>query len=552
MRSLISTAIAILTLIISNPIFSQTILNGDFENNTVSTCSYNLSNTDFNSYMQNVIAFGPPGQVDIQTTGCYGNPQNGNWFIGLGAQSSGGHDEVSLELSSPLVMGFQYELTFWAKANNTFTTAFDSIEIGLSATSTNTGSPILVIMPPATAWQQYTVQFYAPTSNISYISMRVKEDFAATSWLYVDNFILAISNTSTSSTINESACDNYISPSGNYVWTNSGTYLDTIPNSFGFDSLMTINLIVNSSTSSNIVETACNSYTSPSGSFIWTTSGTYIDTISNLAGCDSIISIDLTINNSTYSTINETACNSYTSPSGNNIWTASDTYVDTIQNSIGCDSIITVNLTINNNTSSITSITACNSYDFNGTILTADGTYYSTVPNSNGCDSIITLILTINIVDISVTIDDLVLTSNAFGADYQWVVCDFDFAVIAGETNPSFTMVPGASYAVIITENSCVDTSLCYSIEGIDIVGSIANLFSIYPNPTTGNFTIDMDKEYEVATVRIANVIGQVISTKHFYWTDKLAFNINGDKGIYFVSVLTSEGKNMTFKVTKE
>ncbi len=449
-------------------------------------------------------------------------------------------------------MGFQYELTFWALANNTFSTALDSIEIGLSTNSTSTGSSILTIMPPATAWQQYTVQFYSPSANISYISIRVKEDFAATSWLYVDNFVLAISSSSTSSTINVSACDSYTSPSGNYVWTTSGTYLDTIPNSLGFDSLMTINLTVNNNTSSIISETVCDSYSSASGNFIWTTSGTYFDTISNSVGCDSIITVNLTINNSTSSTINETACNSYTSPSGNHVWTATDTYFDTIQNSIGCDSIITINLIINNNTSSIINITACNSYDFNGTILTADGTYYSTVTNSNGCDSVITLILTINIVDVSVSINDLVLTSNAFGAIYQWVVCDFDFAIIGGETNPSFTMVPGASYAVIVTENSCVDTSLCYSIEDIEIIENSPNLFVIYPNPTSGNFTIDLDREYKEVTIRVVNVVGQTISTKHFYATGKLAFTINSDKGIYFVSVLTSDGENKTFKVAKE
>ncbi|GAB4252024.1 MAG: hypothetical protein Kow0079_06470 [Vicingaceae bacterium] len=50
-------------------------------------------------------------------------------------------------------------------------------------------------------------------------------------------------------------------------------------------------------TSSTISPTACNSYTSPSGNYTWTTSGTYMDTIPNAAGCDSIITIQLTISN---------------------------------------------------------------------------------------------------------------------------------------------------------------------------------------------------------------------------------------------------------------
>ncbi len=50
----------------------------------------------------------------------------------------------------------------------------------------------------------------------------------------------------TRSTIDVAACDNYLSPSSKHVWTSSGTYHDTIPNAMGADSIMTINLSVTS------------------------------------------------------------------------------------------------------------------------------------------------------------------------------------------------------------------------------------------------------------------------------------------------------------------
>lgn len=49
-------------------------------------------------------------------------------------------------------------------------------------------------------------------------------------------------------------------------------------------------------TSSTLSVDACSSYTSPSGTFTWLSSGNYIDVIPNFLGCDSIISINLIIN----------------------------------------------------------------------------------------------------------------------------------------------------------------------------------------------------------------------------------------------------------------
>ncbi|MFH2143504.1 MAG: T9SS type A sorting domain-containing protein [Bacteroidota bacterium] len=48
----------------------------------------------------------------------------------------------------------------------------------------------------------------------------------------------------------------------------------------------------------------------------------------------------------TTNTVIDTVCTSYTSPSGNHIWTVSGTYIDVIPNSVGCDSVITIVLTI--------------------------------------------------------------------------------------------------------------------------------------------------------------------------------------------------------------
>ena len=106
------------------------------------------------------------------------------------------------------------------------------------------------------------------------------------------------------------------------------------------------------------------SYTSPSGNYTWSTTGIYTDTLVGITagGCDSIITIDLTVGSVTNNTtINPQICNNYISPSGNYIWTASGTYTDTLLSVAGCDSIITINLTILNSAATLTT-TACGSY----------------------------------------------------------------------------------------------------------------------------------------------------------------------------------------------
>ena len=108
-------------------------------------------------------------------------------------------------------------------------------------------------------------------------------------------FIAKLSSCPTSKNINAITCNSYTSPSGNYTWNNSGVYQDYIQGTNGCDTIIVINLVVNTSIAT-IYPTACHNYISPSGIYNWTTSGTYYDTIPNIAGCDSFITIQLTVN----------------------------------------------------------------------------------------------------------------------------------------------------------------------------------------------------------------------------------------------------------------
>lgn len=264
----------------------------------------------------------------------------------------------------------------------------------------------------------------------------------------------------TSATVNAATCDTYTSPSGKYTWSSAGTYADTLVNAVGCDSLITINLSIIPPTFSSLVPSTCTPYTSPSGKYTWSTSGLYSDTLVNAAGCDSIITIQLTVNQSTSSIITVNTCDSYTSPSGL-VWTSSGVYADTIPNQAGCDSTIAINLIIDPKPSIDLGLdrAECDSvtlhanspgmtilWDNGSTMqsrnISASGSYSITVTDpATNCASQDTVHLTINpspTVDLGPDGDycgSLTLDCGNPGASYDWCSGDLSQTVIVTNAN---------------------------------------------------------------------------------------------------------------------
>ena len=247
--------------------------------------------------------------------------------------------------------------------------------------------------------------------------------------------------------------------------------MDTIPNNDGCDSVMTIDLTIVPNTTSYFNLSTCNAFTSPSGNYTWTSSGTYMDTIPNNGGCDSVITFYLTIYPTTTGSVTLSTCHPYTSPSGTYTWTSSGTYMDTIPNNGGCDSIITFYLTVNTATSATITANACATYTSpsgNYTWATS-GTYSDTIPNTAGCDSLITINLTIDSANTGITQNGATLTSDAIGASYQWLDCDDNYAPMPGATEASFTATQNGNYAVAVVLQDCADTSACMAVTSIGL-----------------------------------------------------------------------------------
>lgn len=210
--------------------------------------------------------------------------------------------------------------------------------------------------------------------------------------LFID---LTIRN-KTFDTIAVTRCDTYTTPTGSATYTSSGTYFDTTLNSVNCDSITVINLTILESTTDTIQVTVCDTYTAQFSGAVYDQSGLYTDLTTNAAGCDSVIVIDLTILESTTETISPVACDSFELPSQTGFIYVSGTYMDTIQNVAGCDSVITIMADIRNADVGSITTTNCNFYvtPSNDT-LTQSGTFLDTIQTVGGCDSIITIDLTI-------------------------------------------------------------------------------------------------------------------------------------------------------------
>jgi gliding motility-associated-like protein len=172
------------------------------------------------------------------------------------------------------------------------------------------------------------------------------------------------------------------------------------------------------------------------------------------------------------STLDTIACDVYVSPDGIDLTSfGSGTYTAVIPGSFGCDSTITINLTLNQSTTSEITLSSCESYSApDGQVYTNSGVFTAIIPNSQGCDSTITINLTIDSIETTgIQLNELVYSADQSNVLYQWVSCENNYAYVAGATQQTFEPQLSGDYAVILTNNTCVDTSECLTID-IDLL----------------------------------------------------------------------------------
>ena len=316
-----------------------------------------------------------------------------------------------------------------------------------------------------------------------------------------------------------------------YTWhgqtyTVSGDYTDTLAAANGCDSIVTLHLTIRHPASSEISMSECGSYTWHGRTY--TTSGDYTDTLIAANGCDSIVTLHLTIRHPAYSEISVSECNSYTWHG--TTYTVSGDYTDTLAAANGCDSIVTLHLTILHPAYSEITISSCNSYTWHGTTYTTSGDYTDTLAAANGCDSIVTLHLTVfpNVV----TYDTLLLSVH----DLPFTIEPAQIVIESEE--PAVT-----EYQYLLQTVHGCDSMVYLHVRIIDV--GVENRepiqLNLYPVPAYSTLCV---AHTDLNSIQIYSINGQLLKTRNCMEGEVQMVDVSDlSDGTYLIVARFSDGK---------
>ena len=368
------------------------------------------------------------------------------------------------------------------------------------------------------------------------------------------------------------ACDSYVWEGTTYTASNN-TATHTYNNASGCDSVVTLNLTINYSNGSTNVVTVCDSYTWVDGVTYTSSTNVPVFHYTNVAGCDSAVALNLTVNYSTTGSDDITACDTYTW--GGQEYTTSGVYTHTFQTVHGCDSVVTLSLTVNYSTSAEVYEQGSNSFTWNvnGQTYTESGTYNATITNVAGCDSNVTMHLVLIMgrpLPQIVAYNGRVVMVNhyPFGKSesdyidydgYQWFKDGqmIDNATLDYYCNSDYTNLSGCYYVAVPTavgSNEWVTSNtICLgSANGIEEVTEQVE-FTVAPNPVMNGRNLRISTNLDDVQLNGARIVmydlrGRVVYNEAM---DAAIVNIpvNQATGAYMIRIVTANGESSVKKV---
>lgn len=212
-----------------------------------------------------------------------------------------------------------------------------------------------------------------------------KNQYGCDSILVLDLTVLPILK----DTLNVRLCSPKSFTLNNKTYNKTNIYSDTLSTAAGCDSIIFINLIIDKPIIKNQKLTLCAPATYAINNNTYTTTGIYTDTLSTADGCDSVVVTNLTINPQKFTTLSKKLCEGQQFILNNITYNTSGIYNDTLKTTLGCDSVLEINLTYFKKDTTRTTKTLCEnkSIVINNRKITKAGTYSFNLKNQYLCDS---------------------------------------------------------------------------------------------------------------------------------------------------------------------
>jgi len=119
--------------------------------------------------------------------------------------------------------------------------------------------------------------------------------------------------------------------------------------------------------------------------------------------------------------------------------------------------------------------------------------------------------------------------------------------------------ITGDGQKIVMAGNQTPDGEIVQFVASFDMSDVLSidsepllNELQVFPNPTSGDITIELDTLYSKVELKLFNILGQVIQQKSLSNTQSFDYTIDGTSGIYLLQIITSEGTSKTIKVIKK
>ena len=204
-----------------------------------------------------------------------------------------------------------------------------------------------------------------------------------------------------STNLSVSICEGSVYTENGFNASEAGSYTQTLQTVNGCDSIVTLNLTINPIESTNLTAAICEGTTYTENGFNASEAGTYTQNLQTVNGCDSIVTLNLTINPVADTTIAAAICEGEIYYENGFMASREGTHTQILQTENGCDSVVTLNLTVypayQMGIGAV--IHEGETYEEYGFDVNEEGTYTQILQTVNGCDSIITLNVVLSSLD---------------------------------------------------------------------------------------------------------------------------------------------------------